>query len=96
MAIHFSLKDGVLNLAVRAVPRASRTEIVGEHNGSLKIRVSSPPVDGAANDEIVKAAGESLWHIARNVSITAGQTSKLKRVSIVGADVSKIDDILKS
>ncbi|HQX57143.1 MAG TPA: DUF167 domain-containing protein, partial [Pyrinomonadaceae bacterium] len=45
--------DGIV-VAVRVIPRASRSEIVGEHDGSLKVRICSPPVDGAANAEIIR------------------------------------------
>ena len=95
MAIEFALKDEVLTFAVRVVPRASRTEIVGEHDGALKIRVSSPPVDGAANEEIIKLLAKTFGVPRANVSITAGQTSKLKRISIANANREKIFSILQ-
>ncbi len=52
--IQLTEKDGDLTFNVRVVPRASKSEIVGEHDGALKIRIASPPVDGAANAELIK------------------------------------------
>ena len=48
VVIEYSLCNGDLLFSVQVVPRASRSEIVGEHNGSLRIRLAAPPVDGAA------------------------------------------------
>ncbi|HTF37225.1 MAG TPA: DUF167 domain-containing protein, partial [Blastocatellia bacterium] len=41
-------KDGGVTIKVRVQPRASRTEIIGEHAGAIKMRVAAPPVDGKA------------------------------------------------
>jgi uncharacterized protein (TIGR00251 family) len=45
---------GTLIFNVLVVPRASRSEIVGEHNGALRVRIAAPPVDGAANEELIR------------------------------------------
>lgn len=47
--INFTEKDDWLIFEVRVVPRASKSEIVGEFGGALKLRIASPPVDGEAN-----------------------------------------------
>ncbi|MCA1626253.1 MAG: DUF167 domain-containing protein, partial [Acidobacteria bacterium] len=52
--IQFSEKNGSIIFNVRVVPRASKSEIVAEHDGMLKVRIASPPVDGAANEELIK------------------------------------------
>ena len=83
--IDYSEKNGRLTFNVRVVPRASRSEIVGEHDGALRVRVSAAPVDGAANEELVRMLARVL-HVPRNsVEIIAGQTSKLKQVTVSGA-----------
>ena len=47
--INLTEKNDAVVFNVRVVPRASKSEIVGEHDGALKVRIASPPVDGAAN-----------------------------------------------
>src|SRR5437879_5119786 len=75
-------KDGAITFDLRVVTRASRTEIVGFHDGALKIRIASAPVDGAANAEMVKLLAKKLCVAKSDISIVAGETSKNKRVKI--------------
>ena len=79
-------KDGALIFAVRVVARAARSELVGEHDGALKVRVAAPPVEGAANEELRRTLARAFNVAARNVEIISGQTSKTKQVSIHGGD----------
>ncbi len=70
--------------AARFSPRASKSEIVGDLDGALKIRIASPPVDGAANAELIKVLSKKL-NVAKNaVEIGGGQTSKQKQIRISG------------
>ncbi|MGB7069595.1 MAG: DUF167 domain-containing protein [Pyrinomonadaceae bacterium] len=84
MAILVTEKDGTVNFTVRVIPRSSRSEIVGEYEGALKVRVCSPPVDGAANAEIVGLLSKSLGVAKSNVEIVSGETSRAKRIRITG------------
>ena len=52
--IQYSEKNRGLTFAVQIVPRASRSEIAGEYNGALRIRIAAPPVAGAANRELIR------------------------------------------
>ena len=52
--IQFTAKGDSIIFKVRVVPRASKSEIIGEHAGALKVRIASPPVDGSANEELIK------------------------------------------
>ena len=85
-------KPGSIEFAVRVVPRASRTEIVGEMDGAVKVRVSSPPVDGAANAEIVKLFAKLLGVSRSAVEMVSGQTSKTKRIRINGVEAAQFQD----
>lgn len=84
--IRFTEKDGNLIFDVRVVPRASKSEIVGEHDGALKIRIAAPPVDGAANAELIKILSKKLNVPKGEVEIIGGQTSKQKQVRINNLD----------
>ena len=52
--IRFTERDGNLIFNVRVVPKSSKSEIVGELGGALKIKIKSPPIDGAANAELIR------------------------------------------
>lgn len=71
-------------LTIRVVPRASKSEIVGFADGVLKIRIASPPVDGAANAELVKLLSKTFDVSKSRIAILSGQTSKMKQVKIGG------------
>ena len=73
-------------LVVWVQPRASRTEVAGMRGDAVKIRLAAPPVDGAANEELVRFVAEMLGVARSAVSIAAGQTSRLKTVEVEGID----------
>lgn len=82
--IQFTEKDGGLIFTVKVVLRASKSEIVGELNGALKIRIASPPVDGAANKELIKVLSKNFDVPKDAVEIVSGQTSTTKQIKIIG------------
>ena len=92
--INFTSKDDTITFNVRVVPRASKSEIVGEHDGALKVRIASPPVDGAANAELIKLFAKVFKVSKSNVEIAAGQTSKTKHVRITGITTVQVESIL--
>ena len=91
-----SENGNVITLTVRVIPRASRSEIVGEHGDALKIKLVSPPVDGAANEELIKLLARSFGVPKSDVAITAGHTSKTKKVRITGIARERITAILQA
>jgi len=76
-------RNGVV-LTVHVQPQASRTEYVGIHGDALKIRVAAPPIDGAANAELIRFLAECCAVPPGSISIHAGAKSRLKRVIIKG------------
>lgn len=81
--------DGV-RLAVFAKPRASRSRVLGVREGALEVAVAAPPVDGAANAELVKTVARALGVTKRQVSLVGGETSKHKRLVIAGVGVDEV------
>ena len=82
--INYTDKDGKLIFKVRVVPRASRSELVGEHDGALRVRIAAPPVDGAANDELVRLLARAFDVPRSAIDITGGHAAKLKTVRVAG------------
>jgi uncharacterized protein len=82
--------DGALTLQVKVVPRASRSEILSGEEGMLRLRITSPPVDGAANEEIVRFFSRLFGVSKSEVEIVSGQTSRSKRIRISGVDADAI------
>jgi uncharacterized protein (TIGR00251 family) len=75
-----------IRLRIVVQPRAGQTGIVGEHGGALKIRVAAPPVDGAANDALVRWLAERL-HVPRSaVTIGSGGSGRSKVILVTGID----------
>ena len=89
-------KNGAVQFAVRVVPRASKSEVVGEHDGALKVRIASPPVDGAANAELIKLLAKLLKIPKSDVEIVGGESSRSKQVRVSGVTSIQIDAILKT
>lgn len=87
-------KTGFILLNVHVVPRASRSEIVGEHDGALRVRIASPPIDGAANAQLLKLIAKTLGVTRSAVEIVSGQTSKTKQLRIAGVTAAQIRRIL--
>ncbi len=71
-------------LEVLVQPRASRTRVVGEHDGRLKIQLAAPPVDGEANAALLAFLADALGVRRAAVALLAGEAGRRKRVRIAG------------
>ncbi len=78
-----ALPEGVC-LSVKVQPRASRNEIAGALGGELKIKVTAPPVDSAANEELVRFLADQLNCAKSSVELLRGQTSRHKVILLRG------------
>ncbi|HEY0098677.1 MAG TPA: DUF167 domain-containing protein [Pyrinomonadaceae bacterium] len=87
---------GALVFTVRVVPRASQSEVVGEHDGALRVRVAAPPVEGAANVELARTLARALGVPVRAVEITSGHSSKTKLVRVAGAERERLLSLVNS
>lgn len=82
--------NGCVRFNVHVQPRASKTEIAGEHGTALKVRLHSPPVDGAANEELVDFLSKRLGVARRAVRIVSGQSSRAKTVEVDGVSIESV------
>jgi hypothetical protein len=85
--------DVVLSLHIQ--PGAKKTEVAGLHGEALKIRLHAPPVDGKANDALIAFLAERLGVPKAWVVLEAGQTSRSKRVRVVGVAGVAVEATLK-
>lgn len=82
-----------ITFAVHVVPRASRSEIVGKHDGALKVRLAAPPVEGAANAELIRLLAKSLNLPQNAVEVISGFNSKRKIVRARGATDEQLEQL---
>jgi len=75
---------GALTLELLIQPRASRTRVVGEHDGRLKVQLAAPPVDGEANAALVEFIAHALHVKKADVEVLRGETGRRKTVRIAG------------
>lgn len=73
-----------VSLLVHVLPRAGKTEVVGWHGDAVKIRLKAPPVDGAANEELIKFLSKTIRVPRSAVRIASGVTSRRKRIEVDG------------
>ena len=85
--------SGGVQFAVRLQPRASSNGVVGTHGDALKVRVTAPPVDNAANEMLVELLAATFGVPSNSITIQSGATSRTKVVRLVGvteADVRRL------
>jgi len=73
-----------LTLKVKVEPRSSRSEIVGPYGDGIKVKLTSPPVEGKANKELIELLSKKLNVRKKDIEIISGQSSKNKIVKIIG------------
>jgi uncharacterized protein len=82
-----------LEVRLHVLPRAKRTELSGLHDGALKVRVTAPPVDDAANRAIVEFFSALLRIPRSSVRILSGSKSREKTLQVQGVS---LDNFLSS
>ena len=93
--IDITAMENSIVFSVRVVPRASKSEIAGEHDGALKVRIASPPVDGAANAGLIKLLAKQFRVSRSDVEIIAGESSRSKRIKISNLSRSMFEEVIK-
>ena len=71
-------------IEVRVIPRAARPGMAGTRDGALLVRINAPPVEGAANAELVEVLSRALRVPKKAISIVSGERNRLKRVRVEG------------
>ena len=84
-----STPEGVV-ITVRVIPRAGRSGVAGTRDGALLVRLNAPPVEGAANEELIQVISSALRLPKRAVTIVAGERSRTKRVRVTGVDADHV------
>ena len=82
--IWLSEKDGVLVVHIVVQAGARSSQVLGEHNGRLKIRVHAKPVDGQANAQLIRFLSAKLKISKNSVTLLSGETAKFKTLSLRG------------
>lgn len=85
-------KNGV-TFAIKLIPRAKRDEIVGIENDALKIRLNAPPVEGRANEALLKFLAQTLNVPRANIEILRGETSRHKVVRVRGVSAAQLNQL---
>ena len=88
MALDLRDADGGITLRVRVQPRASRDALSGEREGALVVRLTAPPVAGAANEALSRFLGRTLGVAPSAVRVVSGTSGRNKVVSVAGVDAA--------
>lgn len=87
-------RSGSVRVNVYVQPRASKSEVVGPHGDAFKIRLAAPPVEGEANEELIRFLAKLLRTAASNVSIVSGASNRRKVVEISDVTVEQVQKAL--
>ncbi len=83
-----------LIIKIKVEPRSSRSEIVGPYGDGLKVKLTSPPVEGRANKELIEVLAKGFKIRKADVEIIAGDKSKTKTVRLIGVTgIEKINNM---
>ena len=87
-------KDDAVTIRIRVQPRASRTEIAGEHAGAIKLKVAAPPVDGKANEECRRFLAKQFKVSATSIEIISGDSSRNKVIRVSNISAQRVLEAL--
>lgn len=83
-----------ISISLHVQPRGRKTEIVGVHGDALKVKVAAPPVDGAANEELIRFFAKFLGVAKSQVEIRHGDQSRRKVIEVSGVTTAEFTDLL--
>lgn len=88
MGLDLRTSGAFLTLRVRVQPRASKDALGGEREGALVVRLTAPPVEGAANEALARFLGKTLGVAPSAVRVVSGASGRNKVVSVAGLDAA--------
>ena len=88
MSAWYRRNGDVLTLTLHIQPGAKRTEVAGLHGEALKIRLAAPPIEGRANEALLKFIAESFAVPLRQVELKQGGQSRHKVLAVTGSRVA--------
>jgi uncharacterized protein len=82
--LNISVREDGINLSVKVIPNSSKCEVAGVIDGSLKIKLDCPPIEGKANERCIKLLSDILKIPKSDIKILRGETSKNKIIFLKG------------
>lgn len=86
--------EGGVRLHLFIQPKSSKNEVVGPHNGELKIKITAPPIDGRANEGLIEFLSDHFDIPKRNVILVKGDAGRHKTVDLLGVDLALATKLL--
>ncbi len=93
MTVAVRVSGGRAFFDVRVTPRASRSGIAGERDGALLVRVTAPPVEGAANEAVVAVLARALRVAPSDVRVERGGHARTKVVSVPLGTLGRLEEL---
>ena len=94
MALNIKETPEGVTFSVKVLPRSSKTEITGVVEGALRIKLTAPPVEGAANKALVEFLAKRLSVAKSKITILSGETGRNKTVSVSGLKKADLASLL--
>jgi uncharacterized protein (TIGR00251 family) len=91
--LHIREQDGAVTFEVRVAPRASRNRVIGVQDGALKVALTAPPVDGAANEALTKLIAKALGVAKSDVEILRGDRARIKVLRVRGVSAGDVRSV---
>lgn len=88
-------ESGSVLIEILVQPRASRTRVVGVHDGRLKVQLAAPPVDGEANAALIEFLSRALDARKADVTILRGETGRRKTVRVAGVALAAAEALAR-
>jgi uncharacterized protein (TIGR00251 family) len=82
--------NGLITLTLHIQPGAKTTEIAGLHGDALKLRLAAPPVDGKANEALIRYLADRLGIPKSAILLRSGQTSRRKMLEVTGCKIQNV------